>query len=142
MGTFRLIEHTADMGIAVEGDDLADFFRQAACGLMAVIAGDADGPGVASGAEERTVEVTGEDCGELLVNWLNEIIYQFETKGFYPTGFRIDAAQPDRLRACLFGGTFDPRAHPVEREVKAVTYHRLQVAQENGRWRAQVFVDL
>ncbi len=88
------------------------------------------------------VEVTGGDSSELLVNWLNEILFLFETRGFFPIDFRVEEAGEDHLRARVLGEPFDPRRHRVEREVKAVTYHQLQVEPVDGAWRARVFVDL
>lgn len=138
MGSYQLIEHTADMGIDIQGDDPADLFLQAALGLLAIISA----PMQAVGRQLQRVQVAGEDRGELLVNWLNEIIYLLETKGFYPLTFHIDEAGEKYLQARIEGEPFDPSRHPVEREVKAVTYHRLRIEEVGGRWRAQVFVDL
>ena len=138
MGSFRLIEHTADMGIEVFGDDLADFFVQAARGLKEMVSVTAG----AAPSEERMVEVTGGDSSELLVNWLNEILFLLETRGFFPIDFRVEEAGEDHLRARVLGEPFDPQRHRVEREVKAVTYHQLQVEAVDGAWRARVFVDL
>ncbi|MFA5515984.1 MAG: archease [Desulfuromonadales bacterium] len=138
MGRHRLLEHTADMGIEIEGDDLADFFLQAAQGLMAVVAGR-EKPEI---RQMRRIEIEGEDLGELLVNWLNEVLFLLEIKGFFPAVFHIEEVGARRLKARLEGEPFDPQRHRLEREVKAVTYHQLRVEEQNGRWRARVFVDL
>jgi SHS2 domain-containing protein len=138
MGEHRLLEHTADMGIAASGATLEELFAEAACGLMEIIAGAAAG----SVREERAVTVTGGDPGELLVNWLNEVLYLFGTRGFFPVDFEVEEVAGNRLRARVGGEPFDPLRHAVEREVKAVTYHRLLVEKTNGLWHARVYVDL
>jgi SHS2 domain-containing protein len=46
------------------------------------------------------------------------------------------------LRAVVKGEPFQEGVHVIKTEVKAVTYHRIEVRQENGRWRAQVIFDL
>jgi SHS2 domain-containing protein len=138
MGGFRLIEHTADMGIEAVGDTLGDLCIQAARGLMEMIAGPARG----IPREERTLDISAGDSGELLVVWLNEILFLFETQGFFPAEFEIEEAAEDHLRGRVRGEPFDPERHPVEREVKAVTYHMLKVEPANGAWRATVYVDL
>jgi SHS2 domain-containing protein len=138
MGNFRLIEHTADMGIEAVGDSLGDLFAQAAHGLMEMIAGDAK----ADPREEKILEPTATDSGELLVNWLNEILFLFETQGFFPADFKIEDAGEEHLRARVRGEPFDPQRHQVEREVKSVTYHMLKVEPANGKWLAEVYVDL
>jgi SHS2 domain-containing protein len=137
MGSYRLLEHTADMGIEVFGESLVDLFVEAGRGLREMISTEAK----TQGREERAIEVAGEDEGELLVNWLNEILFLFET-GFFPVDFTVSAIEGGRVRGSVSGEPFDPERHPVEREVKAVTYHQLNVEQTDEGWKVTVFVDL
>lgn len=138
MGTHRLLEHTADMGIEASGETLEELFAQAAYGLLEIIAGNPE----ALCREEKIVSVEGGDAEELLVNWLNEILYLFEIKRFFPFDFEIEEVRGNRVLARVRGEAFDPQRHPVEREVKAVTYHQLLVEKTNGLWHARVYVDL
>ncbi|HXV19947.1 MAG TPA: archease [Desulfuromonadales bacterium] len=138
MGTHRLLEHTADMGIEASGETIEELFAQAAYGLLEIIAGTPQ----ALCREERIVTVEGGDAEELLVNWLNEILYLFEIRRFFPLDFEIEEVRGNRLLARVRGEPFDPQRHPVEREVKAVTYHQLRVEKTDGLWHARVYVDL
>ncbi|TYO99337.1 SHS2 domain-containing protein [Geothermobacter ehrlichii] len=138
MRTHHLLEHTADMGIEAEGESLAELFVETGRGLRQMITGET----VGSVSEEITVEITGGDREELLVNWLNEILYLFEIRGFFPAEFAIDEMDETHLRVRVGGERFDPARHPVEREVKAATYHQLVVEERDGTWRARVYVDL
>ena len=138
MGTHRLLEHTADMGIEASGESLEELFAQAAYGLMEIVSGTPE----ALCREEKSVTVEGGDTGELLVNWLNEILYLFEIKRFFPLDFEIEEVRGKRVLARVRGEAFDPQRHPVEREVKAVTYHQLRVEKTDGLWHARVYVDL
>ena len=138
MGTHRLLEHTADMGIEASGETLEELFAQAAYGLLEIIAGTPQ----ALCREEKTVTLTAADTEELLVNWLNEILYLFEIQGFFPCDFEIEEVRGYRLQARVRGEPFDPRRHPVEREVKAVTYHQLRVEKTDELWQARIYVDL
>ncbi len=137
MGSHRLLEHTADMAIEVFGETLRDLFVEAGRGLREMICADA----VAKGGKEKRIEVAGQDEGELLVNWLNEILFLFET-GFFPTDFAVAQIEGGKVRGSVFGEPFDPQRHPIEREVKAVTYHQLNVEQTEEGWKVTVFVDL
>jgi len=134
----RLLEHTADMGIEASGASLEELFAEAAYGLMEIIAGTQQ----ALNREERRVTVEGGEAEELLVNWLNEILYLFEIKRFFPVDFEVEEVAWDRLHARVRGEPFDPERHPVEREVKAVTYHQLEVKKIDGFWQARIYVDL
>jgi SHS2 domain-containing protein len=138
MGSYRLLEHTADMGIEVVAETQEELFAQAAYGLLEVCFG----PSRALAREEKVVEVAGGDVEELLVNWLNEILYLFETKGFLPADFEVEEAGWTSLKARVLGESFDPLRHPVEREVKAATYHQLKVEKTDGMWMGRVYVDL
>jgi SHS2 domain-containing protein len=136
-GGYHLIAHTADMGIEVQGGSLEVLFEQAALGLLAIL-----GAEQVTGREERLVEVTGYEVEEVLVNWLNELLYLVEIQAFLPAAFVMEAADRQGMRARVQGETYDPTGQRLEREVKAVTYHQLQVEEEDGRWRVRIFVDL
>jgi SHS2 domain-containing protein len=136
--TYRLLEHTADMGLEAQGGSLEQLFSEAAQALREVLFGQA------GGRIEQTIHlrVTGQDVGELLVNWLNEILYIFEVRGFYPVSFLVETITDHSVCGLARGEPFDLERHPVERVVKAVTYHQLLVEQVEGQWRARVYVDL
>lgn len=138
MGGYRLLEHTADMGIEASGATLEELFAQAAYGLLEIIAGAAG----ALSREEKSVTVRGGDTEELLVNWLNEVLYLFETGGLFPVDFEVEEVAGNRLKARVVGEPFNPQRHTVEREVKAVTHHQLAVERTADGWRARVYVDL
>lgn len=137
MGEWRLLEHTADMGLEASADDPAGLFAAAAEALMAILGAD----GERRPLEARTVRVGADDLGELMVNWLGEVLFLVE-QGFVPARFEIARIGRTGLEAVIKGEFRDPGRQGLEREVKAVTYHRLQVEETDGRWRARVFVDL
>lgn len=136
-GFFELLEHTADIGIAARGATREELFAAAARGLRAVISS----PGVGEVTTERIIEVSAGDGEELMVNWLNEILFLFET-GFFPVDFVLDAVTETTARGRVRGEPFDPERHPVEREVKAATFHQIRVEAEPEGWRAQIYLDL
>lgn len=138
MHRFRLIEHTADIGIEARGDSRQELFVAAACGLRDILLGGVN----IRHDTEVSVEVQGADDGELLVNWLNEIIFLFDTKFLLPAAFAIERLEKNHLNARVTGATFDPALHSVEREVKAATYHQLFLEQRSGIWFARIFLDL
>ena len=138
MGGFRLLEHTADMGIEATGDSLEEIFIEAARGLRSMIFGDSP----ITAAQEVPVEIHGADNGELMVGLLSEILYLFEVRGLAPADFVIVEIAGGILKAQVRGETFDPARHPVEREVKAITYHQLSVAKDAAGWWARLYVDL
>ncbi|BCR06886.1 protein archease [Desulfuromonas versatilis] len=138
MNHYRLLEHTADIGIEAEAESFAQLLEQAAFGLRAVITEATD----IQPRQEVVLELGAADREELLVAWLGELLYLFESRHLLPAAFAIEQAEATRLRARVRGEPLDPRRHPVEREVKAVTYHRILVEEAQGSWRARVYLDL
>ncbi len=126
------------MGLEAGGETLGELFVNAALALRTVLLGDRClVPDLV-----QEVELPGEDSEELLVAWLSEILYLLETRGLCPCAFEIDEIDGKRLRGRIRGLCVVECAIELEREVKAVTWHRLSVSCNEGRWRARVYLDL
>ena len=141
MGEFTLLDHTADVAISASGDSLAEAFAWLAAGMFSLIV---DHETVASSQCQR-LSVTSRDRETLAVDWLNELLYRYETTGFLPKEFRLSLAEGEAgLDAICLGDQFDPARHRILTVVKAATYHQLSVLRLNddGRWRVHVVLDL
>ncbi len=138
MGSFELMEHTADVGIVARGETLADVFAQAALGLTSVLAD----PAAIEEREERAVEAEAPDREALLAGWLNELVYLFDVHGLLFRSFTVSEVTDTHLRAICHGERVDPARHELRTGVKSATYHMLKVKQENGGWRARVILDI
>jgi SHS2 domain-containing protein len=135
---FEILDHTADTGFRAWGATVAELFENSARAMMAIAAD----PSTVETRAERTIEVDGEDYPSLLVNWLSEILYLFDTNRFAANTFHVDQISPVRLKARLAGEPRDPGRHSWALIIKAVTYYELRVEQRNARWEAQVFLDI
>jgi len=139
----RLLAHTADAGFEVRGASLPDVYAKSAVALFHVMGRPA---GLAPTPPFR-VEATGADREDLLVRILADLLTRFELEGRFVTDAVCESvtAQGDGdVRAVLVceGGTVDRDREASLTEIKAVTYHGLEVREERGRLRARVFVDL
>lgn len=137
-GDFRLLEHTADMGIEARADTLDALFIAAARGLQEILFGQ-DCP--TKGDQSLKLELEAGDVEELLVVWLGEILFLVEQRGFCPAFFVIEEIGPQSLTGSVFGRFQQEECRPL-REVKAVTYHLLRVLRQDNRWQARVYLDL
>ena len=135
---YEVIEHTADVGLVVNGTTLAELFANAALGMFALMAELA---GVAE-KEVRQVEVESEDWGGLLVKWLSELLFYLDSEELLFHRFQINELVPYRLKARAYGEPIDRQRHQLHFGVKAVTKHMLEVREEDGHWRAQVLFDI
>jgi len=144
VGTFTVFDHTADVGLEVRAESLADLLATAARAVFDQML--EDWPAAAEIQEEvlaRPAAGPEGDLGELLVVWLQELLYRFETRRLVPLSFDFAAAGPREARARVGFGRFDPARHRARLEVKAVTYHELDVHPEpDGSWSARFILDV
>ncbi|MFH0941515.1 MAG: archease [Chloroflexota bacterium] len=123
MRRFKFIEHTADIGLVAYGGDLAGAFANAASGLFAIICEPAALREVAS----REIEIREANPEDLLFEWLNRLIYLFDTEGLLFKRFNVVMTGEAALKATAYGERYDPARHHLKKEVKAATYHQLKV---------------
>lgn len=119
--------HTADVALRVWARDREGLFRQASLGLLRLLTD----PDTVRPAESTDVTLEGLDLEELMVCWLNEILYLHDVgrrRWARVERLRIEEAPAGfRLTAALVGEAYDPERHPSGVGVKAATYHDLRI---------------
>jgi SHS2 domain-containing protein len=135
---FRLLAHTADIGLEAKAPNCTELFVAAARGFKALVYGSTPARPVL----RREVRLVAGDRAELLVAWLNEILFLGEIDRLVPAAFEIIELTGQTLVAVVTGEPFDPARHVIERSAKAVTYHRLLVEERRNGWYARVYIDL
>ena len=136
MQRFRLIEHTADIGLVAYGRTLAEAFANAGFGLFSIIA---DLKPVRE-TESCRLEVSEEDAEGLLFEWLNRLIYFFDVEMLLFKKFDISDFDENRLKSVCYGEKYDPSRHHLKIGVKSATYHMLKVDREKNQ--VQVIFDV
>jgi SHS2 domain-containing protein len=135
---FEILEHPADIGFRVFGGTLAELFANAAVAMLSI----ACEIGEVAPRIEYALSATGSDYESLLVNWLSEVLYWFDGRRIALRDFRILHLAPDSIRAAALGEPRDGSRHPSKLIVKAVTWHQLKIAQSDGGWMAEVYLDI
>ncbi len=135
---YELIEHTADVGIKVKGNDLKDLFKNAASAMFDIIAEKKE-PKAAKQAKIK-IEQKAENLEELFVNWLNELLSLSATKELIFSDFQINKLDENTLQAVVIGDDF--KNYKVNTEVKAATYHQLKIEEAKTGWQAEVIFDV
>lgn len=135
---YELFPHTADVGLRVHAPDLNTLFAEAGEGFFSLIVSN-----LADVRPETRVEfhVEGNDLAYLLADWLNELLFTFESRRLVLARFEVSVG-PVGLVATAHGEALDERRHVLEHEVKAITYHGLRVEQAGGEWVAEVILDI
>ena len=136
MKHYELIEHTADVGVKAYGKTVAEAFEHAAEGMFDII------------TDESTIEPIGEydihleapDLEQLLVDWLSQLLFLNGAYNLVFGQFKVTFTG-NRLSAHVFGETYNPKKHRMGVEIKAVTYHMLQVSEKTPIF-VQVLFDI
>jgi len=135
---FELIEHTADLGLRVRAPDLDGLFRDAARGLFAIVAEpEPHGEPI----RRRGLVLEGDSHALLLFDWLNELLFVFDTTGALLGEFDVHVDQHG-LRASAAEFDSERGGYRLLHEVKAITYHGLRVERTADGWLAEVIVDI
>ena len=136
--TYRLIEHTADLGMEVYGSGAVELYANAALALSDILLHKAGLVG------EDTIEfqIAGDDPADLLVNWLRELLYLWTVHHRLIYKVAITRLTENSLAAVAH--THSPPLDLLDAayEIKAVTYHQVAVESGSTGWRCQVFFDV
>lgn len=124
---FELVEHTADVAVRAYGKNLNEIFENAALGMFNVMT---DTSSVKRIGEYR-IEVESADLESLMVDWLSELLYLFDTQDVFLSEFHVNV-ENHRLTASVKGEKMDRKRHPLKSDVKAATYHMLEIDEEKG----------
>jgi SHS2 domain-containing protein len=141
---FKRIEHLSDTGIEFYGNRLEKLFENAAVGMFSIII-DMD-----SVARKDKIEVNiitdHDDLEDLLVLWLEKIIYHFETASMVFAVFNVNSVKRSgdgyKLEAEIIGENFDSNRHEIKTGIKAPTYHQLEVKKNGQKWWGRVIFDI
>ena len=138
MKNFEIIDISGDVGLRAYGENLRDAFINAAIGMFNLITD------LEMVKEEKviTVSVESDSVESLLVSWLNELIFYFDTYGFLGKKVLITEFTPSLLKATISGEDFDPKRHESKLLIKAATYHMLKIEEKNRRWEIAVIFDI
>jgi len=138
MKRYQLIDHTADIGIIVYGNDLPEVFSNAAYSMFDILT-DAE---KIQYKEKLELQVTANSVEELLITWLDELLFRYETERLICNQFSITKMNDNSLTAIAFGEKVDRSRHDIKTEIKNVTYHQMRVEKTDSGWEAQIIFDV
>jgi len=134
------MHHTADAKFQAFGQTLEEAFSHAALAIASLM-WDQD---KIEGKLTIPIEVRGKDLQQLLVNFLEEILYLFETKGFLLGSVEDLTIHKNEgkfsLRALFIGDEYSS-LYEIFGDVKAITYNEMAI-KENAPFMVQVVADI
>ncbi|MFC1506587.1 archease [Thermoproteota archaeon] len=139
---FKFLEHTADAYIEARGESLEEAYANAAIAMFQVMTETSK----VEPKTEESIEVEGKDLSSLLYSWLEELLVRHEIKNKLYSKFHIEIIEAQResyrLKAKIYGEDFNSKKHPSKTEVKAVTFHMMEIDQSGDQNRIRFVLDL
>ena len=132
---FEEIEHTADRALKIYGRNLEELLVNAARGLNSVMGADED---LSSTPTTKSIELYALDAESLLVEWLSELAYWAEAEMLVFSKFDLQNVSPTHVKALIYGN----RVSQMEKHIKAVTYHNLEIIKTETGLEATVVFDV
>lgn len=136
---FEFFDVTADAGFKAYGDTLEEAFQNAALAMFEVMTDtNSIKPQI-----KRKINIESEDEYALLYDWLTEFLVILDSEFLVFSKFDVEIEKGEQyiLNAKAWGEEFDPQRHESRAEVKAVTYHLMDIKKEDG-YMVQVILDI
>jgi SHS2 domain-containing protein len=138
MKTYELVDHTADVGVKAYGKTLSEAFENAAKGMFDIITDSSEIESIG----QYDIELEAPDLEQLIVDWLSELLYLNTARNQVFGFFKVELDEKKKkLSAKIFGEKFAIPKHKIGTEIKAVTYHMLEVSKKKP-FHVQVLFDI
>jgi len=138
MRKYETFDHTADVGVRVFGRTVEEVFVNAAYALF----DQWTDLRKVRGKISQEISIQGADREDLLIRWLGELLFLGESRGVLFKEFKISRLDSTSLKAVARGETFDPSRHRFKTEIKAITYHQVEVKEVDGKWEGRIIFDV
>lgn len=136
--SFTVLDTGGDVGLHLTAPDLSGLFRSAAAGFCFLVTN----PESVRSVDQIYVSLEAGDREELLVSWINEMIFLLDTRGFLPGRADILSLSDTQVSATLHGEVFQADRHERRLLVKAATYHGLFIRRTAEGLDGEVVLDL
>ena len=137
MKKFEYFEATADIGFKAYGNNLNEAFENAGLAMFNIISDTSDVEPI----KEISFEKTSEDPVALLYDYLEDLLFYHEIEFALFCEFHVEIDENLHLKATIKGETIDWQKHERKTEIKAITFHKMEVKDSNPV-EVQAIVDL
>lgn len=136
--SFKIIDISGDIGLCASGISLKEAFINAGLGMFSLVTDIAK-------IENKIyyeINISSESLEGLVVNYLNELIFYFDTYGFIGSKIEIEEFSDNHIKAKVRGDYFDPSLHTRGLLIKAATYHDLRIEKIDDLYKITVIFDI
>ena len=135
---YEQFSHTADIGVKIFGKTLKELFENAAFAMFDILA-DLEG---LKGEIAQDFELTAPNHEELLISWLDELLYNFYAKNIIFYKFEVMELSEDVIRAKAFGRSVSENRNRLKTEIKAATYYNLKIIKKDDYYEVDIIFDV
>ena len=136
---YRLTKHQSELAVRVIGESQADLFANSALALFDVMVADVD---KIESKERLPLEVEGADRDDLMINWVRELLYLYQSSGYLIKEFVIREVKDTVVKADVAGEKIDPDRHEIKQEIAAVAFHKSRMEKTGNQWTAHLIFEL
>ncbi|MCD4803813.1 MAG: archease [Anaerolineales bacterium] len=133
---FEELEHTADLEIQVWGEDLDSLFRQSAAGMIQLSGVEGLVEGISS--VQQNISLEAMDYEGLLILFLEELLYRLTEDYMVYEIQELSVSSEYTLKARLTGA----QIKSYQRDIKAVTYHNLNIRTTADGYEVNIVFDI
>ena len=116
---------------------LEDLFARSACAMFDLMIDISQ----VRPSQKAEVSLNADSPEDLLITWLNELIFRAEVSGMFFSRFQVESVDENSLEASVWGEPYREGTHSVERTIKAATYHESAVLRSGRKWSARIIFD-
>ncbi|OWT33308.1 archease [Methanobrevibacter sp. 87.7] len=142
---YEFFDVTADIGFFAYGETLEESFENSGLAMFNVISNTSN----VECNEEFNIEVESEDLVSLLYDYLEELLFLSDVNFVLFSDFNISIIKGDKnlenpykLKGIVKGESMDWNKHQRGSEVKAITFHMMEVLEKNEYFMTRVILDL
>lgn len=135
---YRELPHPADICVEVKGKNLRELFLRSAQALISEL-----GEKKKKRATKKVLlKINGIDRESLLINWLQELLYNFYVRGLIFENAKIKKIAEKELVADVNFIKFRPDSFQPLKEIKAVTHHDVHISKNKDGFSVKIVFDI
>ncbi|MEP0860158.1 MAG: archease [Ignavibacterium sp.] len=133
------LSHTADIAFDVEADSLEELFTEAFKGWLESVVEITN----VEPSDELDIKLKSDSLEQLLVDFLNEINFLLTVKKILCLEVKKIEVNTNKFLMRVLLGTVELNDNFIlKEEIKSVTYHQMEIRQENGKYFVRVVFDI
>lgn len=140
--SYTFLDHTADIAVEVSGESLEELFLSSAFAWKESVVEQNE----LSGSDTKNISITGESLEILLVQFLSELNYFLLTKKWLMDSMgELEIKEQNgrhHLNAKIYGEDLNPAIHSLKVEIKAITFHQMEIKKKGNEFTTIIVFDI